>query len=81
GRRLTAAGLRVEVDTTAEKIGPKKHAARKQKVPYILVVGEQEAAAGTVNVNDRTGRNLGTEPLEAFVTRCLQEVEARTIQE
>ncbi|HOQ86920.1 MAG TPA: threonine--tRNA ligase [Phycisphaerae bacterium] len=81
GRRLTAAGLRVEVDTTAEKIGPKKHAARKQKVPYILVVGEQEAAAGTVNVNDRTGRNLGTEPLEALVTRCLQEVEARTIQE
>jgi threonyl-tRNA synthetase len=80
GDRLAAAGLRVEVDNTAEKIGPKKHAARKQKVPYILVVGEQEAAAGSVNVNDRSGRNLGTEPLDAFVARCLKEVESRALE-
>ncbi|MBI4580689.1 MAG: threonine--tRNA ligase, partial [Planctomycetes bacterium] len=77
--RLAAAGLRVEADNTAEKIGPKKHAARKQKVPYILVVGEQEAAAGTVNVNDRAGRTLGTEEVEAFIARCRQEIETKAI--
>jgi len=77
--RLLAADLRVEVDNSPEKIGPKKHAARKQKVPYILVVGEQEAAAGTVNVNDRSGRTLGSEPLDAFVARCRQEVQSRAI--
>lgn len=79
--RLAAAGLRVEVDNTAEKIGPKKHEARKQKIPYILVVGEQESAAGTVNVNDRSGRNLGNELLDAFVDRCVKEIETRTITE
>ncbi len=77
--RLAAEGLRVEVDNTAEKIGPKKHAARKQKVPYILVVGEQEAAAGAVNVNDRGGRTIGTEPLDAFVARCREEIEKKAI--
>jgi threonyl-tRNA synthetase len=77
--RVAAEGIRVEVDNTAEKIGPKKHAARKQKVPYILVVGEQEAAAGTVNVNDRSGRALGTQPLDAFVARCREEIATRAI--
>ncbi len=77
--RLVAAGLRAEVDNTAEKIGPKKHAARRQQIPYILVVGEQESAAGTVNINDRSGRNLGTESLDAFVARCRQEIETKAI--
>ena len=78
--RLTEAGLRVEVDLTAEKIGPKKHAARKQKVPYILVLGEQEAAQGTVNVNDRSGKTLGNESVEAFLARCNKEIEERAIE-
>ncbi len=69
-----------QVDNTAEKIGPKKHAARRQKIPYILVVGEQEAAAGTVNVNDRSGRSLGNEPLDAFIARCRREVDTRAIE-
>jgi threonyl-tRNA synthetase len=77
--RLVAQGLRAEVDNTAEKIGPKKHAARKQKIPYILVVGEQEAAAGAVNVNDRGGRTIGTESVDAFVARCRQEIETKAI--
>jgi len=78
--RLVAAGLRVELDVSAEKIGPKKHIARKQKIPYILVVGEKEAAENSVNVNDRSGKMLGTEPIEAFLDRCRQEIEARTVR-
>jgi threonyl-tRNA synthetase len=72
-------GFRVELDTTAEKIGPKKHNARKQKIPYILVVGEKEAAEGTVNINDRSGQTLGTEPLDAFVQRCRKQIQERVL--
>ncbi|UCD29473.1 MAG: threonine--tRNA ligase [Planctomycetota bacterium] len=77
--RLRNAGLRVELDTSAEKIGPKKHNARKQKVPYILVVGEKEAADGTVNVNDRTGKTIGTERLDSFIARCKKEIDERAL--
>ncbi len=76
---LLAAGLRAEVDNSPEKIGPKKHAARKQKVPYIVVVGEKEAAEGSVNVNDRAGQTIGTMPLGQFVERCRNEVETKAI--
>jgi threonyl-tRNA synthetase len=79
--RLRKAGLRVDLDATAEKIGPKKHNARRQKIPYILVVGEKEAAEGTVNVNDRSGRTLGTEPFDTFAVRCLERVRTRTLEE
>jgi len=71
--RLRGAGLRVELDDSPEKIGPKKHRARKWKIPYTAVVGEQEAAAGAINVNDREGRQLGNLPLEAFVELLLRE--------
>ena len=75
--RLAEAGLRVELDVTAEKIGPKKHDARKRKIPYILVVGEKEAAEGSVNVNDRSGKTLGNESVNGFIARCLKEVNER----
>jgi threonyl-tRNA synthetase len=77
--RLGAEGLRVQLDISAEKIGPKKHAARQQRVPYILVVGEKEAQAGTVNVNDRSGKTIGTEPIEAFRERCKAEIRSRAV--
>jgi len=76
--RLAAAGLRVELDVSAEKIGPKKHAARCQRIPYILVVGEQEASRQSVNVNDRSGKMLATEPVDAFIARCRHEIETRS---
>ncbi len=70
-------GLRCEVDISSDKIGPKKHRARQMKIPYILVVGAQEAAEGTVNVNDREGKTLGTYPLASFLDWCLIEVETK----
>jgi threonyl-tRNA synthetase len=70
---LKAEGLRVEVDDSPERIGPKKHKARQMKVPYIAVVGEQEAANRTVNVNDREGRVLDNMSLQMFATMLLQE--------
>ncbi len=74
---LHRAGLRVELDVSSEKIGPKKHRMRAKKVPYILVVGEKEAAARTVNVNDARGRNLGDFPLDQFLEKCRREIATR----
>jgi threonyl-tRNA synthetase len=77
GRRvcdeLKAAGLRVELDESPEKIGPKKHRARQMKVPYIAVVGEQEAASKSVNVNPRDSGASETMPLEQFKAKLLEE--------
>jgi len=81
GRRvnqtLKAAGLRVELDVSSEKIGPKKHRFRADKVNYVVVVGEQEAAAGLVNVSDRDGKMIGNLLLDAFVAGCQREVETK----
>ena len=57
--RLAAAGLRVELDDRQEKIGYKIREAQLQKVPYMLVVGDREAAEGTVSVRSRSGGDLG----------------------
>ncbi len=70
---LRGAGIRVELDDSPEKIGPKKHRARQMKVPYIVVIGEQEAAARAVNVNDREDRRTGNMPLVEFVAMLKKE--------
>jgi len=70
---LRAVGLRVDLDDSPEKIGPKKHRARKLKIPYIAVVGEQESQNRTVNVNDREGRQVDNMPLARFVEFLIQE--------
>ena len=57
--RLAAAGLRVELDERQEKIGYKIREAQLQKIPYMLVVGDREAAEGTVSVRSRTGGDQG----------------------
>ena len=54
-----AAGLRVELDDRQEKIGYKIREAQLQKVPYMLVVGDREAAEGTVAVRSRSGGDQG----------------------
>ncbi len=74
---LRAAGIRVDLDLTSEKIGPKKHRLRSQKINYILVVGEKEAAERAVNVNDRDGNTLGNMDIDSFKTACLTEVETK----
>lgn len=75
--RLKAAGLRGVLDVSSEKIGPKKHRWRSEKVNYILVVGEQEAARDAVNVNDRDGKTIGTLSVEAFLAACKKEIDSK----
>ncbi len=76
--RLAAAGLRVEVDERYEKIGFKIREAQLQKIPYMLVVGDKEAAGGTVAVRSRTDGDQGSIALAAFLESALAEAEARS---
>src|SRR6202163_4557456 len=76
--RLKAAGLRADLDERQEKIGYKIREAQLQKVPYMLVVGDRESADGTVAVRARTGGDLGTRALDAFVASATEEVKARS---
>jgi threonyl-tRNA synthetase len=75
--RLAAAGLRVELDGRVEKIGYKIREAQLQKVPYMLVIGDREAAEGTVAVRKQTGGDQGASSLDAFVESALAEVKNR----
>ncbi len=72
--RLEAAGIRTEVDARNEKIGYKIRQAQLEKVPYMLVVGEKEAAEGKVAVRNRGGVDLGAVSVDEFMLKALEEV-------
>jgi threonyl-tRNA synthetase len=65
--RLAAAGLRAECDDKNEKLGARIRRAELAKVPCMLIVGEKEAAAGTVSVRLRHGGDAGTMPVDEFL--------------
>src|SRR5947209_12507421 len=85
GQRVEAAlkekGFRVTGDWRPEKIGAKIREAQIEKVPYMLVVGEKEAAAGTVAVRDRVDGDLGALPLADVIARLEKEVREKTIRQ
>jgi threonyl-tRNA synthetase len=71
------AGLRVDIDTTNERMQKKIRDAQLQKIPYMLVVGEREAENGTVAVRLRSGKDLGAMTLDSFLARIKLEAESR----
>lgn len=71
------AGLRTVIDLSDEKIGPKKHRLRTEKINYVLVVGEKEAADRMINVNDRDGKTIGNMTIDQFVSACRVEIESK----
>ncbi|OFW06506.1 MAG: threonine--tRNA ligase [Acidobacteria bacterium RIFCSPLOWO2_02_FULL_67_36] len=73
--RLATAGLRVEVDERQEKIGYKIREAQLQKIPYMLVTGDREAADGTVAVRSRAGGDQGGRSLDVFLSDARAEIE------
>jgi threonyl-tRNA synthetase len=76
-QRLVGAGFRAEIDERQEKIGFKIREAQLQKIPYMLVVGDREAAEGGVAVRSRSGGDLGSQPLDAFIASAREEVEKK----
>ena len=77
-KKLREADIKVTVDTRAEKIGYKIREARLEKLPYMLIIGANEAEAGTVSVRKR-GENgdLGTMSQEDFISRITEEIKTK----
>ena len=78
-RELDGAGLRVECDTRNEKIGYKIREAQLAKIPYMLVVGEREAEAGTVSVRARREADGGVMSVSDFCEHAKAEIAERRI--
>ena len=72
-RRLLDAGLRAEANLKDDRVAYKIREASLKKIPYALVVGEREAAAGTINVRSRDAGELGESAIDAFLARLAQE--------
>lgn len=73
-QQLKNAGLRAITDLRNEKIGFKIRERTLERIPYMLVLGDREVEEGTVNVRTRTGKNLGTMSIEAFIDMVKQAV-------
>ncbi|WP_295587905.1 threonine--tRNA ligase, partial [uncultured Oscillibacter sp.] len=77
--QLDGAGYRVEVDHRNEKIGKKIREAQLEKVPYMLVIGDKEAEAGTVSVRHRADGDLGVMAMDEFVAKLKEDVDTKAI--
>ncbi len=64
---LMAQGIRAEIDLRNESIGKKIREAEMQKIPYLLIIGEKEAASGKVAVRERDEGDLGQKTIEEFL--------------
>jgi threonyl-tRNA synthetase len=76
-RELAEAGLRVEIDDTANSMQKKIRENARQKVPYLLIVGDREAEDRSVNVRGRGEKTQEAMKTGAFVQRVLEEIERK----
>ncbi len=76
---LKAVGVRAEVDSRSERMNAKVRDAQMQKIPYMLVVGDKEAADNAVAVRLRTNENLGATPLESFIARITEIIKTKSM--
>jgi threonyl-tRNA synthetase len=75
--RLKEAGLRVEVDDSSDRMNAKIRNAQLMKVPYMLVIGDQEAQSGTVSLRKRDGTRQDQMPLEQFLALAADRIARR----
>ena len=79
-RALKARNIDAEADNRSEKIGFKIREARLAKVPYMLVVGQQEEEQGLVSVRSRYAGDEGQKPLEEFMDQICEEIRTKEIR-
>ena len=75
---LLEANLRVELNSTAEKIGAKIREASMNKIPYMLILGEKEQQARVVAIRHRTEGDRGQMALSEFIAKAKEEVNIRS---
>lgn len=78
-KKLKAAGVRVTLDDRSEKIGYKIREARTERIPYMLVAGDNEAENGTLSVRKRGEGDLGAVTGDAFFSTLMKEISDKTI--
>ena len=79
-KELKKAGIDATVDSRSEKIGFKIREARLDKLPYMLVVGQQEEADRTVSVRSRFAGDEGAKSLDSFIAEITEEIRNKTIR-
>jgi len=77
--KLRAEGFRVKIDDRNEKVGYKIREAQLQKVPYMLILGDREAEAGTITIRHREKGDLGSGKLDEFISSLEKEITEKTI--
>ncbi|HEX3713246.1 MAG TPA: threonine--tRNA ligase, partial [Trebonia sp.] len=75
--RLAARGIRVEVDDSADRMQKKIRNAQKQKIPFMLLAGDEDVAAGAVSFRYRSGAQKNGVPVDEAVTEIVAAVETR----
>ena len=75
--RLRAEGIRVEVDTSDDRMQKKIRNAERVKVPYILIAGAEDAAANAVSFRYRDRRQKNGIPIDAAISEIMGDIEAR----
>jgi threonyl-tRNA synthetase len=79
-RQLQDAGFRVELDARNEKMNAKIRDLTLQKIPYVLIMGDKEAAADAVSVRVRGKGDEGSVPLAQFITRAKALTDQRSME-
>ncbi len=78
--RIGGAGIRVDTWTeTDENLSRQIHEAQKEKIPYMLVVGDQEEETGEVSLRLRTEEDLGPRPLDEFIDFAREKIEGKEL--
>ncbi len=72
--KLRSAGLRVQIDERSERMNAKIRDAQNQKIPYMLVVGDQEVNQGQVSLRMRSGENPGPVSVDSFLEKAAQDI-------
>ena len=79
--KIDEAGIRVAIDEHSEKLGWKIRQAQKEKVPYMLIVGEKDQAEKTVSVRSRANGDEGACQLSDFISRVLEDIKSMKMPE
>ena len=77
-QHLRDLGIRIELDHSSERINAKIREAQRQKIPYMLVVGDREQQPQSVSVRLRTNEKLGVTPLETFIARITDIIKTKS---
>jgi threonyl-tRNA synthetase len=75
---LKAAGIRAEIDVSNETLGKKIRETKQQKIPYMLVIGDQEMKDGTATLESRDNGKVGMLKVEEIIARLKEEIENRS---